>query len=139
MANVIAMTSAVTRAQVFDPKEEGWSESVNLNLAAPIEGMRINPDTQIKERAEVNSVSVFIGEVIKALCAGDSSVAAFLAAKSKEDKVKLIPMLVANAEIDFTREYVEAENEYHTTIEKIIVSDSIKALINNALEKLFSF
>lgn len=135
----ISMSSAVTRAQVFESKEEGWSETVNLTLAAPIEGMKINPETQLKEKGEVNSVSVFIGDVIKALCNGDAGVSAFLAAKNREEKLKLVPMLVANAEIDFDREYFEDENEYHTTLNKIVINENIKKLIDNALEKLFMF
>lgn len=134
----IKVKSNVKRVTVFAPKEEGWSESVNINLSTPIEGYQFNEETGDKELTQVDAVSVFIGDVIKALCE-NASLAAFCAAKSKEDKVKLIPVLLAGADIQITREHIESEKKYVTTIEKITVSDLMLARIEKALDALLGF
>lgn len=133
------INSTVSRAHVFSPKEEGWSEQVSLYLNDAIQGYRVDENGVKTKVDDVNYISVFIGDVTKALCAADAQVAAFLSAKPKEDKIKLIPMLVNNAEIEFEREFVEADEEYHTNVTKIHVSSDIKPLITNALTSLFSF
>lgn len=126
-------------AQVFNPKEDGWSESVNVVLADDIDGYAINPETQLKEAGQVNHFSVFIGDVVKALSASDASVAAFLSAKTHAQKVTLVPMLLANAELKFTREHNEAEKKYITELLEIKVAENIKILIDKALADLFGF
>lgn len=126
-------------AQVFNPREDGWSESVKLTFNGEIDGFIVNPDTQVKEAGRVNHISVFIGEVVRGLCAADATVAAFLAAKSHEQKLQLVPMLLSNAKVKFTRELDAENNQYITEIESIHISEQFLQMIAKALADLFKF
>lgn len=133
------MSVVVRMAQVFNPKEEGWSETVNMVMTTEFEGMVQNKETGLKEKTDVNRVSVFIGDVVRGLAAADASVAAFLAAKSHDEKVKLIPMLLSNSTVKMTREFDEDENEFITEIVEITIADQFLTMIREAIAKLFAF
>lgn len=124
------------RAQVFEPQTEGWSETVAINFSEEIDGYVVNKETGEKESAKVKHLSVFIGDVIKAL-ATNASVSAFLAAKSRDDKKKLIPVLLAGATVSFSRTHDEKEHEYLTEDMVITISDAMLARIEKSLDSLF--
>lgn len=126
------------RAQVFAPKEEGWSESVSISLPEEIDGYAINQDTGEKELTKVNTISVFIGDVIKAM-ANNPSVSAFLTAKSREEKIQIIPVLLAGAKVEYTREHLESEKQFITVITNITMTDMMLARIEKALDALLGF
>lgn len=124
------------RAQVFEPQTEGWSESVSISFNEEIDGYLIDKETGEKKEAKVKHLSVFIGDVIKAL-ATNASVAAFLAAKSRDDKKKLIPVLLAGAKVDFNRTHDDKEHEWITDNIVITISDAMLARIEKSLDSLF--
>lgn len=134
----VKVKSCVNRAQIFAPKEEGWSESVNISLNEDIDGYVINKETGEKELAKVNHISVFIGDIIKVM-SSNPSIGAFFAAKSKDEKIILLPVLLAGAKIEYTREHIEEDKNFLTVITSITISDAMLARIEKALDALLGF
>lgn len=135
----IKIKSCVKQATVFQPKEEGWSETIDIRLNEEIDGYQFNEETGEKELTKVNHVSVFIGDIISAMCTDDSSISAFFAAKNREEKCKLIPVLLAGAHIEFNREHIENDKKIITDITKVVITDAMKERINRALDALLGF
>lgn len=133
----ILVESAVTRAQVFAPKEENWSETVCLHIDEEIDGMQITDG--VKNAAKVKQISFFVGDVFKAMANTNSDVAAFLAAKSREQKIAMLPILLANASVQHDAEYLEDKQEFIRELTTITLSDSNLERIKAALDKLFGF
>lgn len=136
----IKISSAVTRAQVFPAKEEGWSEQVALHVADEFDGFTVDDDG-VKTAAKVSYISVFKGDVIKALSATNAQVGAFLSAKSADEKLKLLPIILNGAKIEFTRELTKEDDVemYLTAIEKIEIDAQFLSMIQDALKSLFMF
>lgn len=125
-------------ARVFDAKEDGWSETVALTLPEEIDGYVVDQETGEKKLDKVNQVSFFIGQVIKAL-ATDADVSAFLTAKSREERIQLLPVLLAGATVTMTSEHDKANNKFLRELPQIAVSEQNKTRIARALDQLFGF
>lgn len=137
--SMLKTKSSATRVAIFAPKEEGWSESVNINLSTPVEGYKVNEETGEKELTEVDSISFFIGDVIKCLASSDSNVGAFLTAKCREEKLKIIPVLMAGAEVEHTSDHVVKDKKILRELTKITLTAANLERINKALDSLFGF
>lgn len=129
----------VTNAQVFAPIEEGWSETVSMRFTEEIPGFNVNKETGAKEAGNVKAISVFTSEAIKTMAATSSNLSAFLSGKTHEEKMQLLPMLLNGAVVTITRELIEEEQKYITTIESVVITDDMMNRINAALDKLFGF
>lgn len=136
--SAVKHSTCAKRAQVFAPKEEGWSESVSINFNEEIDGYVINEETGEKELTKVSSLSVFIGDVIKAM-ANNPSVSAFLTAKSREEKIIILPVLLAGAKVEYIREHIESEKKFITELLNITLTDMMLARIEKALDALLGF
>lgn len=141
VANTMAATAYslnVISAQVFEPKEENWSETVNVKFTEEVDGYVVD-EKKGKVLTKVKNVSFFIGDIIKALCAANGDVAAFLAAKKHDEKVRLIPMLLAASVLNLEVEVKEDEQKaFHTALD-ITVNDAMQQRITKALDALFGF
>lgn len=134
----IKFENGVRNARVFDAKEEGWSETISLTIDGEIDGYTFNEETGEKELTKVNQISVFVPEVIKALSV-NPDLAAFLTAKKKEERLLILPVLLAGAKMKHTSEHIEAEKKMLREIESISVSDVMMSRIQKALDQLFGF
>lgn len=129
----------VNRAQAFAPKEEGWSETIKMTFDGEIDGMVTDKETGVKKQEKVNYISVFVSEIIKAMCESDANLSAFLSAKKHDEKVTLVAMMLADADITIESTFVEEEQKYIRTITNIVVPPAMMTRVNNALDKLFGF
>lgn len=134
----IKIESELRFARVFNPKEEGWSESMNLTLVAPVAGYEVNKETGEKVAGQVDAVSFFIGDVVKAL-SHDADVSAFLVAKTKEERLQLLPVLLAGAKMIHTAEDIADEKKMLRNIEKIVITPVMLSRVQKALDQLFGF
>lgn len=134
----IKLESVINRSMVFNEKEEGWSKTISLTLSTEVDGYTFNEETGEKELVNVNQISFFVPEVIKALSV-NADVAAFLTAKDKDERYKLLPVLLAGAKMKHTSEHIEAEKKMLREIESITVSDVMMSRIQKALDQLFGF
>lgn len=134
----IKINSSVRSARVFAPKEEGWSETVAIVMADEFDGYQFSEETGEKMLVQTNQVSVFISEIIKVLSL-NADLSAFLTAKTREERVQLLPVLMAGSKIKMSREHLEDEKKFITVIEEIVVSDVMMARVQKALDQLFGF
>lgn len=130
--------STVSRAQVFAPKEENWSETIALHVTEELDGMQYDA-AGVKSQAKVKVISFFVGDVLKAMANTDADVAAFLAAKTREQKATMLPMLLANATVSHNYEYMEDKQEYIRELTTIKLTDAMLNRIKAALDSLFGF
>lgn len=133
-----AYTLNVLSAHCFAPKEENWSETVNIKFTEEVDGYIVD-EQKGKVLTKVKNLSFFIGDVIKGLCAASDDVAAFLAAKSRDEKIRLVPMLLSASVMDIDIEILNDENKAIHTITSIVVNDAMQKRIEKALDQLFGF
>lgn len=134
----IKLESVINRSMVFNEKEEGWSKTISLTLSTEVDGYQFNDETGEKELVKTNQLSFFVPEVIKALSV-NADVAAFLTAKSKEERETLLPVLLAGSKMKHTAEHLTDEKKMLRVIEEIVISDVMMTRVQKALDQLFGF
>ena len=124
--------STVTYCKVIPSEIEGRSESVNIIIGDNIPGYVFDKTSGEKVEQNVNTISPFYGEVVKALCT-DKIIGAYLVSMDHAKKLEKIPMLLSGATIMFSREHDVDNVQYLTRINKIIVDDILKDMVREAL------
>lgn len=134
----VKFESTIKRAPIFEAKEDGWSETVDITFEDKCDGYVFNKETGEKEFTKVNHLSFFTSELIKVL-SEDSDIAGFLAAKTHNERLKLLPVLLSGAKIIIILEHDGTNKKMLHSVERVILTEAMMTRIQKALDELFGF